>query len=580
MRRHLDIRAGLVALFLAAVAALGAVVWRTGYVQALQPLSQAGESDLALAADRLVTQLSRYREFAVLMADHPALEARRAGGPRAAADNALLEATDRTGTAAAFFLSLDGRILAASGPGDPFDMASTEVIGRARQGALGAGLGMMGDIRVFTFAAPHFGADGTVAGTLIVVVDLAALERDWRGSLPTVYFTDPGGRIFVTNRSELLFWREATSATLIAPEGRRVALSVDRVGGHEIRQQDLSPYIPAEAVYLTDHLPVIGLTGHALIDVTAAKRLASLQAAAAVAICLFFGALLFLATERRRTLALANQRLEERVSARTRALSETNAALRREVSERQEAERQLTRAQADLVQAGKLSALGQMSAGISHELNQPLMAIRSYAENGTAFLDRGRPDAAAGNFARISQMAGRMGRIIQNLRAFARQEAAPATEVGLAGIVDATLDLVETRIRAEGVSVDWTAPATPIIVIGGEVRLGQVVLNLITNALDAMAESAERRLRIRITEDGMGHALLTVQDSGPGIEEPERIFDPFYSTKAVGAAEGMGLGLSISYGMIQSFGGKLRGANAEGGGAIFTVELTNAKAAA
>ncbi|MHA6325651.1 sensor histidine kinase [Roseivivax sp. CAU 1753] len=580
MTSRLDIRAGLVVLFLAAVAGLGGLVWRTGYVQALAPLWQSGASDLALAADRLVTQLSRYREFAVLMSDHPALAARSDGGDRAAADAALLKATDRTGTRAAFFLSLQGDLLASSGGGFPDDLTDPEVILRARQGALGAGLGQLDGARVFVFAAPQFGRGGLVEGTLVVAVDLAALERDWRGSLPTVYFTDADGRIFVTNRSELMFWQQADDATLIAPDGTRHVMAAWQSGGHAIRSLSVSPYIPHEALYLTDALPVIGLTGHALIDVTGAKRLATLQAAAAVAICLFFGALLFLATERRRTLALANQRLEGRVADRTRMLSDANAALRREVVERQQAERRLTRAQAELVQAGKLSALGQMSAGISHELNQPLMAIRSYAENGAAFLDRARPEAAAENFNRISQMAQRMGRIIQNLRAFARQEAAPATDVGLSQIVDATLDLVAERIRAEGVTVDWVPPARPAIVVGGEVRLGQVVLNLITNALDAMAASPVRTLRIRIEDDGHGHALLTVQDSGPGIEEPARIFDPFYSTKAVGSGEGMGLGLSISYGMIQSFGGKLSGANTDAGGAIFTLELDRAKVAA
>ena len=580
MKTRLDLRVGLVALFLAAVAGLGALVWRTGYSQALGPLSQAGTSDLELAADRLVTQLSRYREFAVLMADHPALAARRNGGARAAADAMLLEATDRTGTRAAYFVDGDGALLASSGGAMPDDLSSRAVFERASQGALGAGLGTLDGNRVFVFAAPHFDALGAVSGALVVAVDLAGLEWEWRGSLPTVYFTDPEGRVYVTNRSELLFWRQQARAAMIAPDGTRHPLRTHRVGEHIIHRQDLSPYVPQEALYLTDALPVIGLTGHALIAVSGAKRLASLQAAAAMAICLFFGALLFLATERRRTLARANQRLEEQVAKRTGALSRANAALRREVAERQEAERQLTRAQADLVQAGKLSALGQMSAGISHELNQPLMAIRSFAENGAAFLARDRHAAASENFDRISQMANRMGRIIQNLRAFARQEAAPATDVALTRVVDTTLELVAARIRDEGVEVDWAPPAEPVFVRGGEVRLGQVVLNLVTNALDAMAESPRRQLSIRITMPGPGQTLLTVQDSGPGIAEPERIFDPFYSTKAVGSGEGMGLGLSISYGMIQSFGGKLHGANADGGGAIFTVELDSARAAA
>ena len=126
------------------------------------------------------------------------------------------------------------------------------------------------------------------------------------------------------------------------------------------------------------NLPQIGMVGEILVDVAPAQRLAGLQAAAVAAIVLALGAMLVLAIERRRTLAEANAVLESRVEARTRALSATNMRLTREVQERQEAEAALKRAQEDLVQAGKLSALGQMSAGISHELNQPLMAIRQY----------------------------------------------------------------------------------------------------------------------------------------------------------------------------------------------------------
>ncbi|MDP5347491.1 MAG: ATP-binding protein, partial [Paracoccaceae bacterium] len=115
----------------------------------------------------------------------------------------------------------------------------------------------------------------------------------------------------------------------------------------------------------------------------------------------------------------------------------------------------------------------------------------------------------------------------------------------------------------------------PIHVIGGEVRLGQVLVNLIGNAADAMAGLPVRRIAISLRRHD-DRVLLEVADTGPGIEEPEKIFDPFYTTKAVGAAEGMGLGLSISYGLVQSFGGAIRGRNRPEGGAVFTVELTPA----
>jgi two-component system C4-dicarboxylate transport sensor histidine kinase DctB len=213
-----------------------------------------------------------------------------------------------------------------------------------------------------------------------------------------------------------------------------------------------------------------------------------------------------------------------------------------------------------------------MSAGISHELNQPLMAIRSYAENGALFLDRGRGAEAAENLSRISELARRMGRIIKNLRAFARQESEPVHDVDMVAVIAAALDLVEGKLTQHAVTLDWVPPDQPVQVRGGEVRLQQVVMNLLSNAADAMAECPERRLTIRLVR-AEGRVRLTVADTGPGIAEPERLFDPFYSTKAVGSAEGMGLGLSISYGMVQSFGGAISGANRPEGGAVFTVEL-------
>ena len=236
----------------------------------------------------------------------------------------------------------------------------------------------------------------------------------------------------------------------------------------------------------------------------------------------------------------------------------------------------MTKAQADLVQAGKLSALGQMSAGISHELNQPLMAIQSFAENGQSFMERDRPDMAAKNLGKISELAHRMGRIIRNLRAFARQESDPLGDVDVGRVVDTVLELLGPKIAEAQVDVRWDG-ADGVIVRGGDVRLQQVVLNLASNGIDAMELSDPRVLTITVAADAT-RVTLSVRDTGPGITELEKIFDPFYSTKAIGAAEGMGLGLSISYGLVQSFGGVIRGRNHDAGGAIFTVELIPAAA--
>jgi two-component system C4-dicarboxylate transport sensor histidine kinase DctB len=574
MTRNRLHRRWIVLAFLLAVAVLGSVIWHYGYRQALDQLARRAEADLDLASDRLSTQLQVYQELAVLMAAHPGLDGLDDPEIRAKAQALLLNVADTTAALDVMYVDRTGRVLVSArgllGP----DLAGTAYFRRAMQGALGRDHGVMQplDRRAYYYGAPAFAPDGQVRGVLVVVADVEDVEWDWRGSTPAVFFTDQGGNVFVSNRSELLFWTRAVGADGFVPvDGGQHLFAATRIGPHEIWQIDWGPYLPRRALHLTRYLAVIGLTGEVLVDVGPARRIAGLQSAMVVVICLAFGAMLYLATERRRSLAKANAVLESRVAARTLDLSQTNAALRREVAERQEAEAALQRAQADLVQAGKLSALGQMSAGISHELNQPLMAIQSFAENATQYLARGQADVAGDNLTRISDLARRMGRIIKNLRAFARQENTGAGRVELVAVLDSVIELTGARMRQEGVRLVYDRPEQPIWVRGGEVRLGQVFVNLVTNAVDAMAGSKEKVLTLEISE--MLTLMVTVRDTGPGIDMPDKVFEPFYTTKEVGASEGLGLGLSISYGIVQSFGGDIRGGDAPGGGALFTVQL-------
>ncbi|WP_299927279.1 ATP-binding protein [uncultured Pelagimonas sp.] len=564
-------RGWAVVLYLACVAGLSWGAWSYGYSQALSQLSARGEADLALASDRLVAGLLRYRSTAVLQSDHPALAGLHTGDRPEAANQLLLETVDKTGALTAFYLDNQGTVLASSHDGGPTSYAKSRFFQRAQVGALGASHGVNDrfDRRAYYFAAPSFAPGGGVRGVLVVAVDIDTLEQDWRASRPTVFFSNDKGQIFVTSRSELLFWQRGMRG-FVNPTGQVYDVERMRVHGFDMWHQTLSPYVPTKAMYLRQPLPVIGMTGEALLDVRPAQRLAGLQAAVVATLFLGLGAFLLYAGARRRALAKANQALEGRVKERTADLEQANTALRHEVVEREEAEAALRKAQADLVQAGKLSALGQMSAGISHELNQPLMAIRQYAENGEAFLDRDRPDKAQENLARISQLAARAGRIITNLRAFARNENEPMGKVDLVSVIQSAVELTETRLRNDGVELAWTPSATggPVFARGGEVRLSQVFVNLINNAADAMAGLDRKQIRICINN---GPQLsVTVTDFGPGIDDTDRIFEPFYSTKEVG--EGMGLGLSISYGLVQSFGGAIRGTNSAEG-AVFTVEL-------
>ena len=573
---------GAVLVYLAAVAALAAGVWWYGFTRALDREAEKGASSLSLASDRLTGQLQRYRELGVFLADHPQVRSALAGqggaqGAGQAADGleaVLLRTMDKTGSLGLTVIGPDGGEVVASEGASARRHEAQPYFERAMDGAIGVfhtvsdrypapgGAGR----RTFLFAAPVFSEAGPVSGVVLVETNAEALEAEWRGDRPDVYFTDALGVVFLSNRSELLFMardpagpmRDRTAAYphgLIQPF---FGFEAKEVAGRAVWRLDAGRYLPDEALHLSLDLPTVDLTAEALIDLAPARQLAMLQAAVAAALALGVGAMLFLATERRRTLALANQKLEDRVARRTRELEEVNQDLRREVADRTAAEERLRVAQAELVQAGKLSALGQMSAGISHELNQPLMAIRSFAENAEAFIDRGQPEKARSNLGRISELGRRMGRIIKNLRAFARQEETPPGDVDLIAVIGAALEMSSARARQAGVEILWDAPGSSVIVRGGEVRLQQVLLNLIGNAIDAMDGSDEKRVEIGLVAD-RDAVRLTIRDTGPGISEPDRIFDPFYTTKQVGEGEGMGLGLSISYGLVQSFGGAIRG---------------------
>ena len=578
MRPRFAYRGLATAVFFLSLGVFSYVVWIASYGQALERLARSGEADLTLAADRLQSQLQRYQEMVVLLSDHPALNALAQSGEKndALADHLLLGAADITAALTLFFADEQGRVLASAHGQYPDDLTGRGYFRRAMNGALGKQHGS-DDVykkRAFYFAAPSFGNAQQVQGALVVVVDIERLETDWLGRGPAVFFSDENGVVFISNRSELMALSPVPTASDAVRPGPQAITSR---GTHVVWTLDLGPYLPRKALHLTQSLPAIGMTAEALIDVAPALRLAGLQAMIMTAVVFIIAALLFFTAGRRRSLATANITLEKRVHARTQALLDINEQLRREILERQDAEAALQQAQADLVQAEKLTALGKLSAGISHELNQPLMAIQQFAANGVEFLERDSPAKAADNLTRIAELAHRMGRIIKNLRAFVRNESEPVSRVDIVAVIEAALELTATRFTQAGVGVGWRPPQTPVWVQGGDVRLGQVIVNLFGNAIDAMAGQDLKVLEVTLI-NVPDHVLIIVADTGPGIAQPEKIFDPFYSTKEVGSDEGMGLGLSISYGLLQSFGGKISGRNRQDCGAEFIIELVHAEA--
>lgn len=234
---------------------------------------------------------------------------------------------------------------------------------------------------------------------------------------------------------------------------------------------------------------------------------------------------------------------------------------------------ELRNAQHELLHAGKMAVLGQMSAGIVHELNQPLAALRTMADNARVLLERDRPDDAKDNLVRIGQLVDRVGRLTQQLKGFAHKAPPVLAIVPLQRVLQGALMQVQPRLKAQDVECTLVVDPPSLVLRTEELRLEQVLVNLMGNAVDAMAGAPERRLRVEAcVADGRGRIRVT--DTGPGIAPDilPRLFEPFATSKPPGA--GLGLGLMISAHIARELGGTLRGENrAEGGGAEFVLEL-------
>ncbi len=274
----------------------------------------------------------------------------------------------------------------------------------------------------------------------------------------------------------------------------------------------------------------------------------------------------------------AHAELEDQVARRTQALSEANAQLAQEVTERQQAEATLRRAQDELVHAGKMAALGQLATGITHELAQPLGAIRTLAGNALEFMRREDLRSVQGNLEILTRLADQMGQIIQPLKGFARKSQARPQRCDVGQALGNALFLHDQRIRQQQVQLERALEPGQVFAFFDPNRLEQVLLNLIGNALDAVQGQDEPVIQVQALQGG-GQVLLLVRDSGPGLGEEalRRLFEPFFTTKEQGV--GLGLGLAISRDIAREGGGELEARNHPQGGAEFILHLPAAEAA-
>ena len=268
----------------------------------------------------------------------------------------------------------------------------------------------------------------------------------------------------------------------------------------------------------------------------------------------------------------AYENLELMVAERTSELKSTTHELTQEIVERRQAQQALQTTQDELIQAGKMAVLGQMSAGITHELNQPLTALRTMADNAVILLERGRIDDAKGNLITISDLVLRMGAITRQLKVSARKSTSVLKPVSIRSAVKNALFLIERQLQFGRVRIKQCIPGGDVHAMGDCNRLEQVLVNLFNNALDSMAQTSAPCLMVDVRGEG-GRVFIRVKDNGTGMsdEVARHLFEPFFTTKEQGA--GLGLGLVISAQIVREFGGVLSGKNATDGGAEFTVEL-------
>ena len=565
----------------------------------MEEASLQASSALRLAVAALAGHLSRYEPLPALIADHEIIEEllqtpaepvlRQTANEYLKGINTLLESSD------IYVMTPDGNTVAASN----YDVPAT-FIGQnfhyrpyfqsaiAGREARFYALGTTSLKRGYYFSAP-LEADGKILGVIVFKVDIDSIENSWRGGEYKIFVADPEGIIFMTGSPE---WLYTGILPLDAPRLARTQAS------RRYAEAELRPLPVLETVYhgqqlvqivdggtrreylrLSHYMPEADWTVNVLLDTaTVRTRARTTLIAVLLFICLAALAAAVLwqrrirVVERLRLQEEARNTLEKRVEERTADLARVNEQIELEIAERRLTEQELRKTQADLIQAGKLAGLGQMSAALSHEFNQPLAAAKTYADSAALLIDRGRVPEAQDNVRRISALIDRMASISRHLRNFARKPNEKLGPVPLPEVIADTMEIVAPRLKAADARLTVELEEEGLVVRAGPVRLQQVLVNIISNAADAVEGLGDRGITLSARR-AEARIVVEVSDRGPGVPAAiaERIFDPFFTTKGVG--RGLGLGLSISYNIIKDFGGNLSVCDRPGGGAVFRMML-------
>jgi two-component system, NtrC family, C4-dicarboxylate transport sensor histidine kinase DctB len=574
--------AGLVLLAMIAMLGWAGLRWSLGQANtaADSAARQAARTHVAL----LSSELQKFRLLPIALVEYPDVAATlgdRSVPARDRLDRTLNQLAGRTDAAAIYVVDSTGTTRAASNWDSPASFVGQNygfrpyfrnamAKGSSEFFALGTVSGRPG-----LYLARRVDRDGRALGVVVVKVEFDGVEAAWARSQGMSFVADAHGVVLVTSvpdwrfrsiapidtatladlRRTLQFGNNPPAAAPLTFDGQSVTVG----GKTQYRVAiELAPLAGGRLFHLSPLDPPL----------LVARSQALLWGLGLLLIAAVIAGLLIRSTETRRLQAQARAALEEEVARRTIELSDANARLVIESDERAEADRRYRSAREELAQANRLASLGQITAGVAHEINQPVAAIRTFAESGATFLERGATDKAGENLARIVDLTARIGTITGELRAFARRRATPGGTTTLGSVLDGVLLLLGESARGV-VRTEITEPLRGVALAGDRTRLEQVVINIVQNAIEAVEGRAGGRVTIRAAATA-GAIDVSVADNGPGLDPivASALFTPFTS----GKPEGLGLGLAIARDIAREFGGDI--VHMQGrSGAIFVATL-------
>ncbi len=521
------------------------------------------EVRLALYTGNLMSELQRTSVVPLLLSRDPELVQALRDGNYSSTSAKLIALQSQIGVASIRLLDRDGRVVGAT---------NRNILGTNNRSAPYFVDAQRTKETIFSAVKRETGgfdfvysrailSEGKAVGVIVVSVDLMKYERAWAGLQDAVLVTDSEGIVILSTET---VWRGQPVAEALALRDPPSAIARAIRATADWAQSPPDAYVRGEAVMKTEAR--IPFRGWKLMTFTAygsvREQVNGILALQIMGFAILMAFTFYMLSRRAWSRSLSFQR----ESAELRAL---NARLQREIAEREKVQKDLEVAELTLAQSSKLAALGEMSAAVSHELNQPLAAMKTYLAGARLLLQRKRPDEALSSFQRIDDLIERMGAITRQLKSYARKGGEAFEEVDLRACVSSALAMMEPQLKSRVVKISRGLPRQPVMVMADRIRLEQVIINLLRNALDATKDTRDPQIDILLSAGET--ATLTVRDNGPGISDLENLFEPFYTTKKPG--EGVGLGLAISSGIVTDLGGRLTARNGDGGGAVFEMQL-------